>query len=301
VTATVAPVAPERLVEVPILTLVGGDGSSRRAVPLLALLGREAQIEAWHRRTEPGPPDAVVAASVAALNDVGREVAGLPIAVFVDNHPEVDRALALGATVVLSSQAELVGRGAVLVPSAGLEVDRWPPLAPLVRRRWRERYGLPARHVVRVRRIDEDADPTSLSTQLAVASAAVVGGPPTLLALALGTPVVTSADTARRLGLTAGREVEVATDRATARELADAIAADDGWAATLSRRGRRFAELHLDLGRPARLVAERLGLRVPERGPCAKVEARLAELATPEASPVRQRIDDALGALTSPA
>jgi hypothetical protein len=296
----VSAVDPGRLVEVPVLALAGSAGTTRRTLPLLALLGRHAQVEAWHRRTDAAPPAAVLAASVDALHDLGAEVAGIPVAVYVANGPELDRALALGATVVVSSRRELAARGAVIVPAAGLEVDRWPPLAPLVRRRWRERYGLPARHVVRVRTIDEGADPTSLSTQLAVASAAVVGGPPTLLALALGTPVVTSPDTAKRLGLTAGREAEVAADRAVARALADEVARDDARAAALSRRARRFAERQLDLGRPARTVAERLGLRVPEPGPCAKVEARLAELATPEASPIRLRVADALGDLLPP-
>src|SRR5690606_31406316 len=110
--------------------------------------------------------------------------------------------------------------GAVAVPALGIEVDRWPPLAPIVRRRWRQRVGLPDRHVVRVRTADADGDPSSLSTQLAVASAAVVDGPPVLLALALGTPVVTSRDTARRLGLHLDRDVVCARDPERAKELA---------------------------------------------------------------------------------
>ena len=135
--------------------------------------------------------------------------------------------------------------------------------------------------------------------ELAAASVAVVSGPATLLALALGTPVVTSGDTARRLGLRPGRDVEVAADPDAALALAEEIAGDEARAASLSRLARRCAEHHLDLGRPARDVARRLGLTATATGPLAHLDDRLDELATPAGSPTRARVADALAVLTA--
>ncbi|MCU1369553.1 MAG: hypothetical protein JWO77_747, partial [Ilumatobacteraceae bacterium] len=56
---------------------------------------------------------------------------------------------------------------------------------------------------------------------------------------------------------------------------------------------------HLDLGRPAREVARRLGLAPTPRGPLAHVDDRLAELTTPAGSPTRARVADALAVLTA--
>ena len=123
-----------------------------------------------------------------------------------------------GATLLLTARPELVARGALLVPPIGIEVDRWPAIAPLVRRRRREQLGLPERSTSS--RSGRARTRPTASCELAVASAAVVSGPATLLALALGTPTVTSGDTARRLGLRPGRDVEVATGPDAALELA---------------------------------------------------------------------------------
>lgn len=271
----------------PVLALVAAPGTSGRAVPLLGLLGVHAQVVSWHRRGDL-VPDAVVATTVDALGALDG-CAPVPTAVWVRHHDEIDQAMAAGATVLLTGRPELVARGAVLVPPVGIEVDRWPAVAPLVRQRWRQRLELPELHIVR----SDDED------DLRVASVAVVSGPPTLVALALGTPVVTSADTARRLGLRPGRDVEVAESAAAAMDLAEEVAADDARAAALSRRARRCAEHHLDLGRPARLVAERLGLVAPASGVSARLGERLDELATPAGSPLRARADAALAAITA--
>ncbi len=73
--------------------------------------------------------------------------------------------------MLLTARPELVARGAILVPPVGLEVDRWPPLSPLVRSRWRERLGLPVEHVVEV---DGNVEPIEGERALQVASVAVV-------------------------------------------------------------------------------------------------------------------------------
>ena len=278
--------------ELPVLALLALPGTTSRAVPLLGLLGEHARIVSWHRRGDL-VPDAVLVTSVDGLPATAT-ASGLPIGVWVKHHDQVDVALAAGATLLLTARPELVDRGAILVPPVGIEVDRWPAVAPLVRRRRREQLGLPAVHVVK---IEGGVEPAGGDLELAVASAAVVSGPATLLALALGTPVVTSIDTARRLGLRPGRDVEVATGPDHAMALAVEIAEDEVRAASLSRRARRCAEHHLDLGRPAQQVARRLGLVHTPEGPVAHLDERLHELGTPIGSPVRARAALALAGL----
>lgn len=279
----------------PVLALLAAPGTSARAVPLLGLLGRWAEVCSWHRRGE-AVPAAVLVTSIDAIDALGAagdepEGAPVPVGVWVRHHDEVDRALAASVDLLLTARPELVARGAVLVPPLGIEADRWPAVAPLVRRRRREQLGLPEHHVVRG---DELAEGAELEAALAVASAAVVSGPATLLAAALGTPTVTSSETAKRLGLRPGRDVEVAASPDAALALAAAIAADDARAAALSRRARRCAEHHLDLGRPARLVAERLGLVDRPATPEGRLGRRLDELATPAGSPTWARTGAAL-------
>lgn len=280
--------------ERPVVALVAAPGTTARAVPLLGLLGLHARVVSWHRRGALEPA-AIIATSVDSLPVVGGH-APVPTAVWVRHHDQVDQARERGATLLLTARAELVARGAVLIPPVGIEVDRWPPMAPLVRRQWRERMGLPVDHVVR---IEGGVEPFDGERELSVAAAAVVSGPATLLALALATPVVTSAETARRLGVRPGRDVEVAAGPEAALALATEIARDDARAAALSRRARRCAEHHLDIGRPARVVAEGLGLAVEPTGAIGRVDARLDELATPAGSPVRVRVADALAGLTA--
>ena len=275
-----------------VLALLAAPGTTTRAVALLGLLGEHADIVSWHRRGDV-EPHAVVATSIASLS-VLRSTPPVPTAVWVQHHEQIDEATAAGVTLLLTSQPELVARGAVLVPPVGIDVGRWPAVAPLVRARWRERMGLPASYVVRV---EGGVEPEGGERALMVASAAVVSGPATLLALALGTPVVTSVDTARRLGLRPGRDAEVQGNADAALKVAEAIAADAPRAAALSRRARRCAEHHLDLRRPARIVAERLGLVGSSLGPEHLVERRLRELGLPVSSPTWRRVDAALAGL----
>jgi hypothetical protein len=278
----------------PVVALLAAPGTSGRAVPLLGLLGAHARVVSWQRRGDL-VPDAVLVTSMASLERLGSPPPAR-VAVWVKHHDQVDHASALGATLQLTTKPELVPRGAVLVPPIAIDVDRWPAVSPLVRRRRREAAGLPELHVLK---IEAGVEPLGGEQELAMASAAVVSGPATLVALALGTPVVTSADTARRLGLRPGRDVEVAAGPEAALELATEIGVDEARAASLSRHARRCAEHHLDLGRPAAEVARRLGLVPSAAGALAHVDQRLAELSTPAGSPSRVRVADALAVLTA--
>lgn len=278
----------------PVLALLAAAGTSSRAVPLLGLLGQHAEVVSWQRRGAL-VPDAVLVTSVESLPALATAPPA-PTAVWVRHHDHVDAALAAGATLLLTGRPELVERGAVLVPPVGIEVDRWPAVAPLVRSRHRQALGRPAVHVIKV---EGGVEPEDGELELSLASAAVVSGPATLLALALGTPVVTSADTARRLGLRPGRDAEVASNPEAALALAHEIAVDDARAARLSRNARRCAEHHLDIGRPARAVGVRLGLVADDVGPAHRLDERLDELATPAWSPTRVRTADALAVLVA--
>ena len=282
----------------PLLALAAPRGSSARAVPLLRLLGVGVDVVSYrfHQRLEDREPDAILCTSVTALH----VLPAVPTAVWVDTIDELTIAGRLEHVVArLSSHPELVDAGAVLVPRSGVDVSRWPPLAPLVRGRWRERYDLPADLVVGV---DPPLDEVRPEASLALAAAAIVVGEPTALALALGTPIVTSAANAKRFGLRPGVEAEVAAGPAAAAALAREVAADDVRAARLSRRGRRFAESHLDLGAPARELQVSLGLAEPPSPSLADpIAARLDELGTPDHSYLRGRLAAALSLFpTSP-
>ncbi len=278
-----------------VLALAAPPGTSARAVPLLQLIGRGIEVVSWARTQQlDGPaPDAVLATTIDALDGLP----DVPTAVWVGDENELRRAAAGGVTVMLCGRAELAERGAVYVPRVGVDVARWPPIAPLVRQRWRERYGLPAELVVGV---DAPRDPEKLAGPLALASVAVLTGPSTALALALGTPLVTNPSSARRLGIRPGVDAEVAPTGDEAASVARAIAADQDRAAVLSRRGRRFAERHLDLSRPAAVVRRRLGIDpAPTPTGVDLAIARLDELATPPAGPIRHRLAVAVEPLIS--
>ncbi|MGN6695634.1 MAG: glycosyltransferase [Aquihabitans sp.] len=291
---TSAGTGSDRDAERPVVALLAAPGTSGRAIPLLGLLGVHARVVSWHRRGDL-VPDGVLVTSVDSLRTLATAPPA-PAAVWVKHHDQIDRAADDGAALLLTANPDLVGRGAVLVPPVAIEVDRWPAVAPLVRRRRREAAGLPDVHVLKV---EGGVEPLGGEQELAMASAAVVSGPATLLALALGTPVVTSHDTARRLGLRPGRDVEVASGPDAALDIAHEIAGDEARAAALSRQARRCAETNLDLGRPAREVARRLGLIPTPDGAVARIDDRLAELSTPAGSATRARVADALAVLTA--
>lgn len=273
-----------------VLALAGTPATARRGTAFLAQVGADARIVAWHG------PDPAVQSVDAVLATTVEALAGLPevpIAVWVDSLAGLRVASTHGVEVPLTSRAELVDFGAVLVPSRGIDVGRYPVLPPLVRARYRLALGLPERLVVAV---DQAAKPLDAATNLALVAAAVVTGPWLPLALALGTPFVTSPAAAQRFGLRPGLDVEVAQRPGDADRIASAIAIDQDRASALSRRGRRFAEQHLDLSHPARQVRVRLSLSAAPviENPMATFESRLAELGTPDDSRLRLRLGDAL-------
>lgn len=300
-----------RLQTRPVLAVAATPGTTGGVRRLVRRLAEQVDIAALDdvERLE----DAVLATSPRALDVVPP---GLPVAVWVAYAQEHGWVRSVGTAsawqplgshpdvrLILSADADAVRAGATAVPEEAFEVGSLPALPPLVRARWRERLGLPARFVVA---IEESADPAGDAvTNLALASAAVVSGPLLPTALALATPVVTTALDAERLGVSAGREVEVAEpDTAGDRDaLAEAIAADDAWAARCSFAARRFAEQVLDIGRIADVVLDRLGLAVgdPQIPATLRVDQRLEELGTPSVAPIRARTGLALASLVSPA
>lgn len=274
----------------PVLALAGSDATPGRSVPLLGVLGIDIEVVSWsvHHQAGRPPPDAVLAARVGSLEGLPP----VPTAVWVDAREDLDVATAASVDAALSHHRDMVGAEVVFVPHVGIDTTRWPPIPPVVRQRWRRRFALPPELIVA---LEPGAHPEDLATDLALASVAVVTGPSTILALALGTPVVTSPETADRLGLRPGLDAEVADDSDEAAGLARAVARNEERAAALSRRGRRFAERHLDLAAPARALRRRLGLVTAEPpGPRDVVALRLDELATPGSARVRHRAQAAL-------
>jgi hypothetical protein len=82
--------------------------------------------------------------------------------------------------------------------------------------------------------------------------------------------------------------------------VARAVAADQDRASMLSRRGRRFAEHHLDLSSPATGVRRRLGIdSAPVASGVDIAIARLDELRTPPLGPIRHRLAVAVEPLIS--
>ncbi|HEX2576682.1 MAG TPA: hypothetical protein VHK88_10070 [Aquihabitans sp.] len=279
-----------------VLALAATPSTARRAVPFLGVLGIGTEVVSWHRAsaaTLPSPA-AVLATSTSVLP----ELPAVPIAVWVDDLRSLRRAHDHDVEVALSSSPELIDHGAVPVPRNGVQVGRWPVLPPVARARHRRDLDLPDDLVVA---IDHPVATDDVVTALALAAAAVVTGPLLPLALALGTPVVTGPDSARRHGIEAGVEAEVAADPVAADAAARSLARYELGAAALSRRGRRFAEHHLDLDRPAAAVRQRLGLAaVAARGGAGRLRDRLDELATPVDARIRTRALDATAALTGP-
>lgn len=269
-----------------VLALAAPPGTSARALPLLRLLGYGIDVVSWddRRRRNAPLPDAVLATTVDALVDLPP----VPTAVWVDSADHSRAVGEAGAEVVLCRRAELVKDGAIFVPLVGVDVARWPSVAPSVRQRWRDRHGLPAELVVG---LDPPRDQDELAGMLALASVAVLTGPAAALALALGTPLVTNPSSARRLGIRVGVDAITAPTGEEALTAARAIAADPDRAEVLSRHGRRFAERHLDLSRPAATVRRRLGLVPTSTPPGVDIAIdRLDELASAAATPLRRRL-----------
>jgi hypothetical protein len=133
------------------------------------------------------------------------------------------------------------------------------------------------------------ADDT-IRAALAVASAAIVRGPWLLTALALGTPVVADATSAAHIGATEHVHLAVGT-LTTARDVADALAAEPARATALGWGGRMLVEQRHDLDAIALRLVTELGLGPAElpQSALAGLDAELATLGTPASSPVAIR------------
>ncbi len=329
----------------PVLALAAAPGTTERVRPLLRALSRWAVITPL---AEPGPPEAghgtrrpaaLLATSVAALPQVAPRGDSLPAAVWVDEAAELhgvpSRLLILAGSVEGVDAATAAGREAVLVPNPGFDASPHRPIAPLVRKRWREQLGLPAELVVEATGDSAtgaggagDAagvalwqlDPTDpdLRPALAVCSVAVVGPEAILPALALAAPVVTDAATARWLGAAPlavaellesfsapGSSPRPEGDVAIVEPAAALPAAArlctpeaEAVAAALSRRGRSFVAAHRDVAPVAARVAIRLGLHPGFAcEPLRHLEERLDELGAPAGGRLRRRVASAMSAL----
>jgi hypothetical protein len=260
-----------------------------RSVPgldsLLAALGRWASLSA--RDPGLGRPDARVATSTDApgLRDALLDD-GVPVAVALHEGEEPPPEIATRAAALLVARRP----GGPGIPSFGAPVVAWPapavdtaahpPLAPLVRERWRRLLGLPDELVVvlgfePVTPLADAAIPSALAT----CNAAAVRGPWALLALALGTPLVSDTTGAQRLGARDDREVVVA-GAPDAADAARDLGRDVRRAARLGWAGRRLAEQIHDVGPSALALARRVGIVGPDH-PGDVLRARLDELGTP--------------------
>lgn len=284
----------------PVLGLLVAPGTADRAGALVRRLGRWCDPRALDAST---PPVAAVLATGSAVPGLAAVLAGRPgpVGVWVEDERELDgaRVVVGGADVVVTpspSVALALGDRAVRLPDPAIEADAIGAVPPFVRERWRRRAGLDPCWVVALgvpgaSALPDDAVPTAL----AVAAAAAVVGPHLVTALALGTPVVTDADTAAWVGAEPGEDLLVAPP-VDAVAVAGVLAADPVRAASLSRRARRLVERRFDLAPGALELAGRLGL-VPSTGdPFAAVSSALAGLGTPPGARPAVRAAEALAA-----
>jgi hypothetical protein len=277
----------------PTVEVLVGLRTDASVEPLVRALARYAAVRAPERSL--APPDARLATSTDApgLRDALRDDT-IPLAVALQHGEQPSAEVSERASaLLLARRPESPG-----IPSFAAPVVAWPdpsvdaaahpPLSPLVRRRWRRALGLPDELVVVIgfgpaTRLPEAAIPSALAT----CDAAAVRGPWALIALALGTPLVTDDATARRIGARDEQEIALEAPGATSAAAHD-LARDERRAARLGTAARRLAEQVHDVAPSAHAVARRLGLvRVPTPG--ALLQEHLAELGTPTGSPVALR------------
>lgn len=260
--------------------------------PLLHALARFADLHASD--TSLTRPQARVATSTTAigLGDALRD--DIPLAVALSAGEEPAAEITERAEVLLvpclpgaTGSPEPPAR-TVTWPVLSIDTRAHPPLTPFVRARWRAHLGLPDPFVV-VLGFDRSSAlrAAAVPSALAVCSSAAVRGPHALLALALGTPLVTDAPEAERLGARDDHEVLVAA-AVDAPVAAEGLATDTHRAVRLGWAARLLAERAHDV-RPAALeVAKRLGLAGSE-GPGSALQVRLDELGTPRGAPPAAR------------
>ena len=164
----------------PLVAVACSPGTSGGLRPLAGALARWVDLRALGRAGD--APDAVLASDPDSLARA-RTVLGL--------RPGTRTAVVVGGDLLVRGPDD---REVVLPLPKGPGVDSasLPPLAPHVRRRWRERFGLAPALVVDTAALA----PHDVPTALAVAAAAVVDRNHLPTALALGCPVATDASAA---------------------------------------------------------------------------------------------------------
>lgn len=277
-----------------------------RAVPELGLLVDPAPppplaelvraLATWYRPCAATPETRVACwlASSPDCRDLSEVAAsGRRLAVWVDDPHALSRALDLPCPVatLVTSDPRVAGlrSDVVLFPVPGIDLSTTPPLAPMVRARWRARLRLPGVLVVTADDDRTSVPPALVPTGLALASAVVARGRWLLEALALGSPCVTDAPSAAALGTSDGVDVLVEEPSCLDRAAAD-LARDERQAACLGRAGRRLVERRHDQHRSALDVAKSLGLvSAGTDAVSARVNAFLDDLGAPLDSKVRRR------------
>ncbi|HEX2736967.1 MAG TPA: glycosyltransferase [Acidimicrobiia bacterium] len=285
----------------PLIELLVGRDTPPMARELVTRVSRACMVRASDRAL--GPAAARVATSArapglaAAMHD-----RATPLAVVVARDEDVSSELRDRAELLITddpARVEQLGPRALLAPAHPVDAERHLAIAPFLRERWRRRLRLPSPFTV----VSGFPSPTGLrpeteATALALASAAAVRGSTTLVALALGTPVVTDAATAALLGATDGHDVLVAS-ASNAVEVAGGLAADIVEAARLGREARALVERRHDVGDVARTMLTRLGIVLtPPAVPLGSLQLRLDELHTPFDAPPERRAIAACQALT---
>jgi len=241
----------------PVVAVVAWPGTTAAVRPLVAALARRVDV-----RTADRAPEAD--------------------AVLVTDRRALDRAPGGRPTAVVDGAALQVGDDHVSLPCTPVVATATlPPLAPHVRRRWRQRLGLDPDLVVDTVALAPDDVPTAL----AVVAAALVGLRDLPTALALGCPVVTDASSAAAVGAADGDHVVVGE-----RGDAVALALDDRRAARLSRRGRDLAGQRLDPDMAVRRLLRLWDLEPRGSG----LATALDDLGTAAGAPIRRRAAAAL-------
>lgn len=276
----------------PIVALVAGFETTDSLVPLLVALRR------WCGPHAAGPglgaPDAYLAASPHAPGLDQLLDGPAPVAVFAESLTDLDPAVAERADVIIVRDppaAARLGAKALVFDRHCIRASDHPPITPFVRSRWRTKLTLPDPMFVRLGVSDPwPGSPASIGGALAVCTAAAVRGPWLLTALALGTPVITDAQSATGIGAEPGVHLLTAPQHGTER-LLDALAGDRARATSLGNAGRLLVEESHDLDRVAMDLLDRLGIGPPPfpDAPLAGLDAELAALGTPDTSPVAIR------------
>ncbi|MEP6624934.1 MAG: hypothetical protein ABJC79_10855, partial [Acidimicrobiia bacterium] len=245
----------------PLLGLIGGHVDSTAITPLVVALRTWCRPHALDRSL--GAPAAILATSPVAIGLDAALRGPLPVGIVCEHRSELSDAARNEATAIIVRDpgvAAEIGDRAVVWPRDAVAAAEHPYLSPFVRERWRRRLGLPSSMVIAIGSTEADPIPTADAlASLALGAAAVVRGPLLVAALALGTPTVTDAATAARIGAEHMVHLAVATPT-EARGQADRLATDPARATAVGWGGRRLVDTELDLGRVAFATIAALGI-----------------------------------------